>query len=149
MKKLFTLSGSLHTLFGNIAKRLGSPKRPKHALDSRRADSTPLIDNSYIPIIILEIVVSLNRRFARFFSVAVFRACPDHEYFSPTSFVIISLITFLIYSPSVAPPMCLIFWTYNKFRFFSGAALRVTIGSNNFYQDKGRWRKIHHIIIPE
>ena len=45
MKKLFTLTRSLHTLFGNIVKRLGRPRPPKHALDSQRTDSTPLKTN--------------------------------------------------------------------------------------------------------
>ena len=34
MKKLFTLTRLLHTLFGNIGKRLGRPRQPKHTLDS-------------------------------------------------------------------------------------------------------------------
>ena len=42
MKKLFSLPRSLHSQFGNIAKTLGIPRRPKHALDTRRTDRTLL-----------------------------------------------------------------------------------------------------------
>ena len=41
MKKLFTLIRSLHTLFGNIEKRLESPILQKHALDSEHTDIEP------------------------------------------------------------------------------------------------------------
>ena len=49
MKKLFTLTRSLHTLFSNVAKRLGTPRRPL-VLDSRRTDSTTLISQDMFSI---------------------------------------------------------------------------------------------------